>query len=181
MTTVDSWWTGWLLGFSGALWMVAVISWWTVAVIFWWPNGRSLFSLQCQAPFIGAVVPIFCIVSWLWVMGPLHKDLLHQLGHSSLSKQRDIRIATGLSNRPPRGRSSKDLHRLHHTKNNTTTKIGDFCPVALSCKVGHSSFMGDNLKERAQLSIVLQKKRKTGTPVHRITLFLRTFARPFTV
>ena len=39
-------------------------------------------------------------------------------------KQRDIRIATGSSNRPPRGRGGRDLHRLHHTKNNTMTKIG---------------------------------------------------------
>ena len=73
--------------------------------------------------------------------------LSHQLGHGSPSKQRHIKIATGSSNRPPRGRSGRDLHRLHHTKNNPMTRIGYFCPVALSCKAGHSSFMGDNLKK----------------------------------
>ena len=90
----------------------------------------------------------------------LHRDLLQQLSHSSPSKQQDIRVATGLSDRPPQGRSGRDLHRLHHTKNNTTTKVGYFCPVALSC-----GFMGDNFKDRAHTEHCVRKRKgKQGHP-----------------
>ena len=44
----------------------------------------------------------------------------------------------GSSNRPPRGKSSTDLHCLHHTKNNATTKIGEYSPVDPSCTAGHT-------------------------------------------
>ena len=120
--------------------------------------------MQCHVPFVGVLVPIFFVLflgfGW-W--DHLHQDLLHQLGHSSPSNQRDINVATGSPNRPPQGRSGQDLHRLHHTKNNPTTKVGDFCSAALGYKGGHSSFMGDNLKERAQTKhCVCKTKGKQG-------------------
>ena len=81
-------------------------------------------------------------------------------------------IAMASSNRPPRGRSGRDLHGLHHSKNNTTTKIGHFFPVALSCKAGHSSFMGDNLKERPQTEHrVCKRKRRQGHPFTELVCF----------
>ena len=45
------------------------------------------------------------------------------------------------------------------SKNNTMTKIGDFCPVALS------RFMGGNVKEKAQTAhCVCKRKGKQGHP-----------------
>ena len=142
--------------------------------------GGAFFLCDVQRHLLVPWFPFFVLFLGFGWLDHLHQDLLHQLGHSNPSKQRDIKIATGSSNRPPRGRSGRDLHCLHHTKNNTMPKIGDFCPVALSCKA-HSNFMGDNLKERVQTEHCVGKRKKTGTPIHRISLFLRTFASPFTV
>ena len=68
-------------------------------------------------------------------------------------------IAAGSANRPTRGRYGRDLNCLHHTQNNPTTKIREICPVAFSCKAGHSSFMGDNLKKWLQSEHCVCKSR----------------------
>ena len=173
MTTVDSWWT------LGGCKYVLVDSGWLLYTL--GDNARITDTVKRSVPFSSAMSSAICwccgshflvlFLGFEW-WGHMREDLLHQLGHNRPSKQRDIKVATGLSNRPPRGRSGRDLHRLHHTKNNITTKIGDFYPVALSCKAGHSSFMGDNLKERVQIEhCVCKRKGKQGYPFTELVYF----------
>ena len=104
-------------------------------------------------------VPFFVLFLQFGWCDRLRQDLLHQLGHHCPSKQGAIKIAAGLANRLTRGRYGRDLNCLHHTQNNPTTKIRDFCPVAFSCKAGHSSFTGDNLKKRLQNEHCVCKRR----------------------